>query len=402
MQRQVVVTGVGLVCPLGDTPAELRAARLAGRSALKDLTRFEPGGLPRHAVGELRFDGALALGQERNLRPLDRISQLVAAAAQRALEDAGLTREQLERLEAGLLLGTMFCGLRTIAEFDRRGLERGPAYVSPFDFANTVINAAAGQSAIWHGLTGINSTLAGAAAGLQAIAQAADLIRAGRARVLLCGGADELSFEGYAGFARAGLLSSAPVPFDVRRDGFALSEGAGLLVLEEGQAARERGARILGEICGGGSAYDASRGADASSAAAAGARAIRSALRDARLDAERIGAIASGASGSVKGDRAEGLALHDGLEAGAALTPLTCLKGQLGEGLGASGAWQAIDMLTSLQERCLPGVPGLFELEAGLALDLRPEPRELRAGHALALATGFDGACAALVLGRAA
>lgn len=406
MARRVVVTGAGLLCPLGGSAAELRAARLEGRSALRLSERFGGDGLPRRPVGELAFDAAAQLGRERNLRPLDRISQMVTAAAARALADADLSGGPLQEAEAGLVLGTMFCGVRTIAEFDRRGLERGPTYVSPFDFANTVINAAAGQGAIWHGLDGLNSTLsAGPAAGLQALAYAADQLRAGRATTLLAGGADELSAESYAGFERAGWLCGSSgrecaVPFDARRDGFAPAEGAALLVLEEAAAAARRGARALAEVLGGGQAYDASRGADVASAAAATARAIRQALAEAGVEPDGIDAVGAGANGGPVTDRAEARALVVCLGPRAGSLPVTAVKAGLGEPLGAGGALQAVDALASLSDGLLPGVGGLQQLDPEAALSIEPTARRVAARRVLLTATGFDGSCAALVLGR--
>src|SRR5262249_19598300 len=149
-----------------------------------------------------------------------------------------------------------FCSVRTIGEFDRRAQKEGPEYASPLDFSNTVINAAAGQVAIWHSLRGVNSTIAaGAAAGLHAIGYATRLIRTGRAPALVAGGAEELCFESFLGFLNAGLLTredapGAHVPFDARRSGCALGEGAAFLVLEDEAYASARGARIVGRIDG--------------------------------------------------------------------------------------------------------------------------------------------------------
>src|SRR5947208_1258828 len=145
------------------------------------------------------------------------------------------------------------------------------------DFANTVINAPAGQAAIWHGLRGVNATVAaGAASGLLAVAHAADLIRAGRATTVLAGGVEELSFESVCGFRRAGLLCDGdrPRPFDAGRSGFALGEGAAVLVLEDSEAAAARGARVLGRIAGHGARFDPEQGRDDESAVAAAVGAI--------------------------------------------------------------------------------------------------------------------------------
>ncbi|HEX2163727.1 MAG TPA: beta-ketoacyl synthase N-terminal-like domain-containing protein, partial [Thermoanaerobaculia bacterium] len=239
--RRVVVTGVGVVSPLGESLAELHAALCAGRTALAEVESFERDGLPsRLGAAVAGFSEARHFG-DRNFRPLDRTGRLTAACAGLALADAGWTAEARgdDGIEIGLVLGTTFGSVRTISEFDRRALTAGPAYVKPLDFANSVINAAAGQTAIWHHLAGVNTTLSGGpAVGLAALAYAADLIADGRADVVLAGGAEELCYESYLGYARTGRTVGAgggppcAVPFDARRNGFAPGEGAALLVLE--------------------------------------------------------------------------------------------------------------------------------------------------------------------------
>ncbi|MBV8199615.1 MAG: hypothetical protein JOZ15_03220, partial [Acidobacteria bacterium] len=196
VRRRVVITGTGVVSPLGDSPAALHRALAAGTSGRKPIELFETAGIGCHEAGEIRpFDPQGHVG-ERNLRPLDRTSRLLVVAAQLALADSGCSGRS--DMEIGLVLGTTFCSVRTIAEFDRRGLRLGPNHASPLDFANSVINAAAGQAAIWHGLRGVNSTLAaGEASGLLAIAPAGELVRNGRAEAVLAGGAEELCFESF-------------------------------------------------------------------------------------------------------------------------------------------------------------------------------------------------------------
>jgi 3-oxoacyl-(acyl-carrier-protein) synthase len=181
------------------------------------------------------------------------------------------------------------------------------------DFSNTVINAAAGQTAILHNLRGINSTIStGITSGLQAIAYATEVIRSGRARAILAGGADEMCFESFYGFDRAGLLCRSdesagdfPIPFDKRRNGFALGEGAALLMIEDAHSARERGARVLAEITGHGCAYDCSHGEDEESAVNAIALSVRRALNDAFTGPHEIDCLSASANGSYAGDRHE-------------------------------------------------------------------------------------------------
>lgn len=405
MARRVVVTGSGCLSPLGDTPAVLHAALVAGRRGLAPASGLADDGLPVLPVGQLaEFDPRAYLG-EGNLRPLDRLSQLVAAATGRALADAGWIRERLEAAEVGLVLGTMLSGVHTIGEFDRRGMSRGPAYASPMDFANTVINAAAGQAAIWHGLRGTNATVSAAAAsGLQAVGHAADLIRAGRAEVLLAGGADELCFETYLSFVRDGCLATeAPRPFDARRRGFAPAEGAALLVLEEAGAAAARGARVLAEVRGWGTAFDPSRGSEPARARHAGERAVSRALAAAGVEPGELAAVSTAANGSEAGDRSEAEGLAAGLAGRPSPLAATAIKSMLGEALGASGALQAVDLVESFTSGTLPGVVGLEEPFEGFPrelLDASSEARELPPGPALVTGGGIDGPRVALVLGR--
>ena len=401
--RRVVITGAGLVSPLGDRPAEVHQALLDNRSGLKAVTLFPTDGLPSRQAAEVApFDEAACFG-ERNLRPLDRLGRLVVAAAQKALDAAGWTAESRAATDVGLVLGTLFCGVHTIAEFDRRGLTRGPAHVSPLDFANTVINAAAGQTAIWHDLRGVNSTIAGGAeAGLQAIAYAAGLIRTGRAEVLLAGGADELCEEAFVGFARTGRLCNGtpPVPFGAGRAGFALGEGAALLVLEEAEAAAARGAQILAEVAGWGESFDPTRGREAERHARAVARAVEQALHHAQIQPADIAFLSASANGSAAGDRAEADAIAAVFGEHAATLPTTAIKSMLGEALGASGAFQVIAALETLATGHLPGIAGLVTPEPGLPLAVAAHPRRLSPGprRARVDAVGFDGPCCALIL----
>ncbi|HVR08927.1 MAG TPA: beta-ketoacyl synthase N-terminal-like domain-containing protein [Thermoanaerobaculia bacterium] len=426
-RRRVVVTGTGVVSPLGDSAAALHQALAAGTRARKPIELFDGGAIAGAARagrddgwegggpgswqgGEIRpFDPQGYVG-ERNLRPLDRTSRLLVVAAQLALADSAWSADARRAAEVGLVVGTTFCSVRTIAEFDRRALRLGPSHASPLDFANSVINAAAGQAAIWHGLRGVNSTVAGGeASGLLAIAHAAELVRAGRAQALLAGGAEELCFESFFGYARAGRLCGSrrpgeeerPVPFDARRNGFSLAEGAALLVLEDAGAAAARGAAARAEVLGWGTAFAV--GADAAGLAAAVGRAVRLALADAGTAPQEIGCLSASASGSREVDRAEALGVAAALGERAATLPVTAIKAMLGEGLGVSGAWQALDLVATIADGVLPGIAGLAEIDPGLPLPgAVAATRQLAAAarrRVLATAIGADGHCAALVLG---
>lgn len=399
--RRVAVTGIGLVTPFGDSFASFADALLAGRTSFAPVTTFDASRAASPlaaAVADFDPERHLSGG---NHRQLDRNGQLATSAAKLALADAGWEKNGRE---VGLALGTMFGSLRTIGEFDRRALTAGPLYAKPLDFANSVINAAAGQTAIWHGLTGVNATVTGGpAAGLSALAYAADLIRLGRAEAVLAGGSDELSFDTLLAFERSGRTSrEAPRPFAAGREGFLLGEGAALLLLEEWEGARARGAKGLAEVVGQAIAFDPRRGRDEASAVDAAVRAIEGALADAGIEPGAIGAVSAGANGSPAGDRAEALALAQVFGERAKSLPVTAVKAMLGEALGASGAYQTAALLVAFERGELPGIPGLEALDPSLPVDARAGSRQIDLQAGLVHAAGFDGHHVALVLGRAA
>jgi len=399
--RRVVITGAGALSPLADSPAGLHAALCAQQSALKPIELFSQDGFAPRLAGEIRpFEPKDYLG-DRNIRPVDRTARLLLVAAQQALDAAGWTPELRARHEVGLVLGTTFCSVRTIAEFDRRAVQLGPSYASPLDFANSVINAAAGQTAIWHGLRGANTTVAGGeASGLLALAYAADLIRTGRADAVLAGGAEELCFESFAGFHRSGRLGNAcTVPFDARRDGFALAEGAAMLLLEEAEAAAARGALVLAEVRGYGESFDT--GSRDLSSGSAVARAVRLALEDAAVEPGDLDVLSLSANGGVRGDRREAFGVAQALGPAGAVKPVAAIKAMLGESLGASGAFQAVDLLATFADRVVPGVLGLGETDddlplSGVAAQTRTLDQLPRLG--LLHAAAWDGQCCAVVL----
>ena len=406
MERRVVITGAGVLSALGDSPSKLHLALCEGRIGLGRLSLFETDGLSCHLGGEIQSFSAKTYLGEKNLRALDRTSQLVASAAQMALDDSGWTGRARTTRDVGLVLGTMFCSVRTISQFDRRALMAGPAYASPMDFANTVINAAAGQTAIRHNLRGVNSTIAaGSSSGLQALAYATELIRVGRADALLAGGADELCFESFYGFERAQLLCGSnhrpgdfPIPLDARRNGFALGEGAALLMLEDADSAAARGARVLGEIAGHGNGYDTSQGTDDRKSVDSIARAMKLALTDARRSIDEIGCASLSANGSVRLDNHEGRAVTS-LGESAKRIPVTAVKSMLGETLGASGAFQTIALIEALRAGVLPGIARLEEMDLECGLEsASSDCRELNASSGLVNSIGFDGSCCSIVV----
>jgi 3-oxoacyl-[acyl-carrier-protein] synthase II len=284
------------------------------------------------------FDPARYFGS-RNVRPLDRLAQLVCAASGLALADARCTADVLSRTAAGCVVGTMFSGVRTICAFDRRALELGPEYVSPIDFANTVLNAAAGQAAIWHKLHGPNATIAaGGASGLYAIAHAVDLIAAGTADVIVAGGADERSDEVHDALEQAAMLAA-----DVEH-----GEAAAFVVVECEETANGRG--VASRSCIYGVASGHAGDSDGSVDAQLIADIVRMALGDAGLAPSAIGAIGTAASGQAGrlAREAHGLVFTDATAPPPRRIP--SVSEAVGETLGASGALQVILTLETLAD----------------------------------------------------
>lgn len=406
MTKRVAITGMGVITSLGDSPEKLHSSLCDGQQAsyqiehrqLDDSTCTQGG-----CIASFQPETYL---KSKPLRALDRTGRIVVAAAKLALENSGWSTEALSKQDVGLVLGTMFGSVHTISEFDRRALTQGPAYVSPMDFANTVLNAAAGQTAIWHNLRGINSTIAsGNTSGLMALGYATDLVRHGGHTAILAGGADEFCFESFCGFERAGLLCKTnghnefPVPFAAERSGFALGEGAALLMLEEWDSALERGALIVGEILGHGNAYDPTTKRECGPEAIA--RAMSAALADGHMPPAELGCISASANGSVFADRNEALAVKSLFNGKGDSIPVTAIKSMTGEMLGASGAVQAADLIESFRTQSLPGIRGLEQPEAGLpALNFCRQQQSINIGSGLINSVGFDGNVCSLVISR--
>jgi 3-oxoacyl-[acyl-carrier-protein] synthase II len=409
MTRRVVITGMGVITPLGDSPAAMHAALVAGASRPVAVDHLRVDGIGcRPAFSVPKFVAEKYVGS-RNLRPLDRTAQLLACAVQLALRDSKWTSEKLERDELGLVVGTMFSSLHTISVFDRRAVQDGPCYASPMDFANTVINSAAGQAAIWHNLRGINATVsAGATSGLHALAHASELIRSGHTSAVLAGGVEELCFEIAHGYERAGLLAAVndgadgqPLPFDRRRTGFVLGEGAAVLMLEDQNAAEARGARALAEIRGDGAAFDYTRGWQADRASTTIASAMRKAMDDARLKSADVNCVSASANGSPKSDRYEAAALKAVFNERYGDFAITAVKAHLGEALGASGAVLVAAQIEAMHSGKIPGLPKCDCLEESfLHGRVASQSRELAIENALVNSVGLDGHCCSLVLSR--
>ena len=401
----VVITGAGVVTAIAHSAAELHDVLCdSGGYRPGPVTTFSTAGLACGLGGVVEpevLERALA---GRPLAAIDKTGQLAIVAGQRALAASGL--DKVPPAELGLVLGTMFSSAHTIGEFDRRAQTAGPEFASPLDFANTVLNAAAGQAAIRLALRGVNLTIGGGqTAGLQALGFAADLVASGRAPALLAGGVEQLFLESYIGHCRAGLACGTngrpghvPVPFDVYRTGLCLGEGAGLVMLETMPAAVGRGATIHAEVA----AYSMLTDPDALENGYCGrqviADAIRLALCRAGASPADLDAVSAAANGSWRGDQEEAEALGD-VFADVGMPPVTAIKSVLGEMLGASGPVQVIAMIEAMRSARLPGIRGLSDTANATRMpNVSAVARDMRIRTALVTAISAEGSCCALVL----
>jgi 3-oxoacyl-[acyl-carrier-protein] synthase II len=390
MSPRIVVTGAGVISPIGAGVEAFTEALWKGTSGITSSARF-PGTVTSEVID---FSATPWLGN-KGVRVLDRGTRLLCVAAQMALTTTGLLQDAAGEgdAELGLVCGTMFGGVHSIAAFDWSGLMEGPSYVSPMEFPNTVINAPAGQAAIKHKLRGVNSTIcAGLASGLYAIQYAAEFLRFGRARYLMAGGMEEVCDEAALGFTKLGLASPSGItrPFGTHRDGTAAGEGSALWMLETEETATARGKTPWFEICGFGSGHD--------SHAEGAAAAIEQALEETGIGPDAIGCIIASANGSRLADAMEARALCNVFGARLETIPVSAPKAATGEMMGASGAFGAFIAGLALQKQEAPPTTGFTCTDSSLKLSAQPQP--FKGDYALIDAFSCDGNNAALVIRR--
>jgi 3-oxoacyl-[acyl-carrier-protein] synthase II len=397
MTRAVVITGVGAVTPLGVGARTLHERWSAGVSGIEDgfgrASEFEP--TEHLSIKEVRRS--------------DRYTQLALTAAAEAIEDAGWDGDPpYDPERAACVIGTGIGGLGTLEDQHIILREQGAERISPLSIPLLMANAASGVVAMKHDLRGQSfGTVSACAAGAHAIGMAERLIRHGDADAVVTGGSEAVITPlATAAFGRMEALSPSGIsrPFDRRRDGFVMGEGAGILVLEEEQAARERGARILGYLRGYASTSDAHHLTAPEPKGRGAARAMELALEDAGIAREEVLYVNAHGTSTPLNDRAETNAIRAALgDELAARTPVSSTKSAIGHLLGAAGAVEAIATLLALRDRIAPPTLNYSEPDEGLDLDYVPnEARPLENGDARAIglsnAFGFGGHNAVLCL----
>ena len=414
MTRRVVVTGAGLVTALGYELADFWERICAGKSGVGPLKRFETTEFKVTFGGEIRDFSAeehLELA-DKEFRRLDRFVQFAMVAAHKAVQSSGVDFNQGDPYRHGTLIGSGIGGLHEIEEQHSKLYERGPSRVSPFMIPKLIVNAASGNVSIHWKLHGPNSAVATACAtGTNAIGDAFRLIQHDYADIMLAGGSEAaITPMCLSGFARMNALSTrnqepekASRPFDAERDGFVLSEGAGVVVLEEYEHARTRGAKMMTEIFGYGMTADATHMTAPDPEGKSAGRAMATAIRDAHLNPSDIDYINAHGTSTLLGDKAETIAVKSVFGEHARKLAMSSTKSQLGHLLGASGGVEFIASLLALEHQVAPPTINLDHPDPDCDLNYVPhEARSMKINRILKNSFGFGGHNACLVFGKPA
>ncbi|MBN1318067.1 MAG: beta-ketoacyl-ACP synthase II [Anaerolineales bacterium] len=408
MNRQVVITGLGTISPLGQDVQTTWEGLVAGRSAIGPITAFDCSDLRVQIAAEVGdFDPAGRFGV-KEARRMDRYTQLALAAAEEAVEQAQLTATGESASRIGVVIGSGIGGIGTIYDTDRQIREQGPRRISPFAVPMMLADTAPGQIAIQFGFQGPNFAVASAcASGANAIGEAAAIIRRGAADVVIAGGADAgLVRTAVAAFANMGALSTnwndepqrASRPFDAKRDGFVAAEGAGILVLESEEFAKKRNAPILARFLGYGSSADAYH---ITAPAPDGAiRSMRAALEDAGIEPGQVDYLNAHGTSTPLNDKNETDAAKEVFNSYAQKLPISSTKSMTGHLLGAAGALEALICVKVIQDGIIPPTINYEFPDPECDLDYVPnEKREANVRIAMSNSFGFGGHNATLIIG---
>ena len=418
--RRVVVTGLGLVTPLGSGVEPVWRRLVDGRSGLRAVQGFDVSELPSKVAGQVPYGDAAEGGfnpddyvTPRERRRLDRFIVYALAAAVQAVEDADWQPSDEESQDrTGVMIGSGIGGLETIAEGALTVKERGPRRLSPYFIPASLVNLASGHVSIRYGFRGPNHAVVTACStGAHAIGDAARLIILADADVMVAGGAEAAVCRlGLAGFAASRALSvrfndtpeKASRPWDEDRDGFVMGEGAGVVVLEELEHAKERGARIYAEVVGYGMSGDAHHITAPAADGRGAIRAMSAALKSARLDPSEIDYINAHGTSTPLGDMIELGAITKLFGESARKLSMSSTKSAIGHLLGAAGAVEAIFSILAINDNLVPPTLNLDNPSPGCeAVDLVPhKAKERPVNRALSNSFGFGGTNASLVLAR--
>lgn len=409
-ERRVVVTGMGLVTPLGHYVDEVWQRLLDGHSGIHSLTTIDTS---RHKIffgGDIPEFDVGGFADAREVKRLDRFTQFALRAGGTAINDSGLDFANEDRTRCGVILGSGVGGLAEIEAQIEKMIEKGPDRVSPFTIPKMMLNAAGGNLSIVYGLQGPNFTIATAcASATNAMGEALRSIRTGESDVMITGGSEAaITRMGLAAFQNMKALSSrndephrASRPFDLERDGFVLSEGAAVLIFEELDRARQRGAKIYGEVLGYGTTSDAGHITAPDPEGRGAAAAMRAAITDARLDPSQIDYINAHGTSTPLGDKAETFAIKQVFGEHARRVAISSTKSSLGHSLGASGAIEMVIATKAVIEGVIPPTINLENPDPACDLDYTPNRAvERKVRVALSNSFGFGGHNACVIVGE--
>jgi len=405
--RRVVVTGVGVVSPLGTGNAKNWEALIAGKSGIAPITRFDTSDLPVKIAGEVKDFVAEDFIDKKEIKKMDLFIQYSLAAAQFAMDDSGLVINEENAERVGVLVGAGLGGLPAIERYHTALLEGGYKKISPFFIPMLIINLAPGHISIKYGAKGPNlSSVSACATGTHSIGDAFHMIKRGDADAMIAGGCEStVTPLGIGGFAVMKALSThadpvtASRPFDRDRDGFVLSEGAGIVVLEEYEAAKARGAKIYGEVVGYGLSGDAYHLTTPAPGGEGAARCMKMALSTAKVNPEQVDYINAHGTSTHFNDLYETLAIHSVFGNHAGKLMVSSTKSMTGHLLGAAGGIEAIFALMAMQNSVVPPTINYDNADPECDLDYVPNTaRDAKVEYALSNSFGFGGTNASLLL----
>jgi len=409
-RRRVVVTGLGIVCPIGNAVAEAWSSVLAGKSGISRITRFDAAALSSQIAGEVKNFDVAAYLSPKEARRMDRFIHLGLAAGVQAIKDSGIQVTEANAVRIGVNIGSGIGGLPMIEDTHNDVLKGGPRKISPFFIPSTIINMISGNLSIMFGLKGPNLAMVTACTtSTHCIGEAGRLIEYEDCDVMVAGGAEAtITLLAVGGFAAARALSTrnddpatASRPWDKDRDGFVLGEGAGVLVLEELEHAKKRGATIYAELAGYGMSGDAYHMTAPQEDGEGAARCMENALRNARLNREDIDYINAHGTSTPLGDLAETVAVKRCFGEHAKRLAISSTKSMTGHLLGAAGGVEAIFSALAVHHQVAPPTANLFNQDPACDLDYVPNTaRRMPMRTALSNSFGFGGTNGTLIFKR--
>jgi len=408
--RRIVITGIGVISPIGTSKEEFAQALSEGKSGIDKITRFDASEYSTKIAGEVKNFNPEEYIDKKKARRMDRFVQLGVAAAQSAIADSmlDLSKEDLTRI--GVIVGSGIGGLKTIADECAVLLEKGPRRVSPFLVPMEIINMVGGEIAIEFNFTGVNyGVVSACASSNNAIGDSLRLLRYGDADVIITGGAESsITTVGVAGFCSARALSQrndnpqgASRPFDKNRDGFVMSEGSGIIVLETLEHAQKRGAKIYAELCGYSATDDAYHMTAPSPDGTSASRAMKLALEDGGIPIEEVDYINAHGTSTELNDKIETSAIKKVFGERAYKIPVSSTKSMTGHLLGAAGAVELIAILMCMEKGFIHPTINYETPDPECDLDYVPnKKRDAQINCAISSSLGFGGHNAVIAVKR--